>query len=259
MLGDDPHAEPTPRQPGSPVPGNTPLGVSTRWPRDASRRRRRAHLCPKRRSPGKRRLLRRRGALSGSGPASRSQPLDEAEADSESLLRASGLPSRGSIGPSPGPRRARGRRPCRAGGRGLASRLLAARRGHGARSLRPARAARPRAPRPGAGEAAAVAAPGNAASCGRRTPHSWPGRCLPAAEHAPSATRWHRPAAPSAGRRPSCNPPGPPEGAGGREGAGQLSPAHNPSWSASGIRIETPARHSRPARTQAHATFFSPS
>lgn len=58
-----------------------------------------AHLCPKSRSPGKRRLLKRRGALSGSGPASRSEPLDEAEADSESLLRASGLPSRGSIRP----------------------------------------------------------------------------------------------------------------------------------------------------------------
>lgn len=58
-----------------------------------------AHLCPKSRSPGKRRLLRRRGALSGSGPVSCSEPLDEAEADSESLLRASGLPSRGSIRP----------------------------------------------------------------------------------------------------------------------------------------------------------------
>lgn len=44
-------------------------------------------------------MLSRRGALSGSGPASRSEPLDEAEADSESLLRASGLPSRGSIRP----------------------------------------------------------------------------------------------------------------------------------------------------------------
>lgn len=58
-----------------------------------------AFLCPKSRSPGKRLLVKRRGALSGSGSASRSEPLDEAEADSESLLRASGLGSRGSIRP----------------------------------------------------------------------------------------------------------------------------------------------------------------
>lgn len=87
-------------------------GPDRQWPSDVPRwgrgnlpvprclpRRRPAHLCPKSRSPGKRRLLSRRGALSGSGPASRSEPLDEAEADSESLLRASGLPSRGSIRP----------------------------------------------------------------------------------------------------------------------------------------------------------------
>lgn len=159
-----------------------------------------AHLCPKSRSPGKRRLLWRRGVRSGSGPASRSEPLDEAEADSEPLLPASGLPSRGSIGPSPGRRRARGRRPCRAGGRGSTRRLGAARPGHGARPLCPPRAARPRAPRPGAREAAA--APGSAAGRGRRTPHSWPGCCLPAAGHAPSGARRHPPAAPSAGRRP---------------------------------------------------------
>lgn len=165
-----------------------------------------AHLCPKSRSPGKRRLLRRRGVRSGSGPASRSEPLDEAEADSEPLLPASGLPSRGSIGPSPGRRRARGRRPCRAGGRGSTRRLGAARPGHGARPLCPPRAARPRAPRPGAREAAA--APGSAAGPGRRTPHSWPGCCLPAAGHAPSGARRHPSAAPSAGRRPLNQPPG---------------------------------------------------
>lgn len=212
--------------------GRPPRSVSSEWPRDASRGQAPArppppaHLCPKSRSPGKRRLLRRRGVLSGSGPASRSEPLDEAEADSEPLLPASGLPSRGSIGPSPGRRRARGRRPCRAGGRGSTRRLGAARPGHGARPLCPPRAARPRAPRPGAREAAA--APGSAAGRGRRTPHSWPGCCLPAAGHAPSGARWHPPAAPSAGRRPLSTRPGLPEGGGAQGGVAIESPPPSP-------------------------------
>lgn len=85
-------------------------------------------------------------------------------------------------GPSPGRRWARGRRPCRAGGRGSARPLCTARRAHGERALRPPCAARPRAPLPGAGEAAS--APGSADSRGHRTPHSWPGLCLPARRRA---------------------------------------------------------------------------
>lgn len=131
-------------------------------------------------------------------------------------------------GPSPGRLRARGRRPCRAGGRGSARPLRAARRAHGERALRPPRAARPRAPLPGAGEAAS--APGSADSRGRRTPHSWPGLCLPARRRARPLGRTAAlaPTAPSAGLR-LASPAGRP-GGGADEGTAPGSEASLPGW-----------------------------